>query len=104
MSELIKKQRCSIYPQRAAVARCPSCRNYFSRECIVEHDGRVICARCLEDLTGALGKDSRSRFPSPAPIFQVLVGLLLLWVFFYFGARILIMIPSDFHEGTIWSE
>jgi len=43
-------QRCFNHVQREAVARCPQCRGYFCRECITEHDDRVICAGCLSKL------------------------------------------------------
>ena len=33
------------------VARCPSCGNFFCRECITEHDELILCAACLKRIT-----------------------------------------------------
>jgi hypothetical protein len=43
----VAHQRCLHHHEREAVARCPECGHYFCRECITEHDERVICASCL---------------------------------------------------------
>ena len=40
-------RRCVRHPNRDAAARCPSCQQYFCRECVVEHDGRLLCSDCL---------------------------------------------------------
>ena len=41
-------QRCFNHALREAAARCPGCGNFFCRECVTEHDDRVLCAACLE--------------------------------------------------------
>jgi hypothetical protein len=33
---------------------------------------------------------------------QVITGILVLWILFYFLGQILVSIPSSFHEGTVW--
>lgn len=43
-------QRCFNHATREAVARCPECSQFFCRECITEHDDRVICSACLKKL------------------------------------------------------
>jgi len=43
-------QRCLNHTFREAVARCPECGHYFCRECITEHEDRVVCASCLRKL------------------------------------------------------
>ena len=42
----ISQARCGNHAGREAVARCPECRGFFCRECITEHEGRLICAQC----------------------------------------------------------
>lgn len=93
----IAKHRCFHHTGREAVARCPECERFYCRECVTEHDGRVICAGCLAaQQTG--GK--RRRAPVfLAAAFQWGIGLCVLWLFFYWLARILIAIPPAFHEG-----
>jgi hypothetical protein len=33
---------------------------------------------------------------------QCLAGILTVWLFFYAVGRVLVSIPSRFHEGTVW--
>ncbi len=47
----LSRQRCWTHPRREAAGRCPRCRRYFCRECVTEHDGRLLCGPCLAALT-----------------------------------------------------
>ena len=40
----------TVSSTREAVARCPECTQFFCRECITEHDDRVLCSACLKKL------------------------------------------------------
>ncbi len=100
MSEITQK-RCSNHAQREAVACCPGCNRYFCRECITEHEDRVLCATCLQNLVEPLPPKS-FRFPGLIQSGQFLLGILILYVMFYYFAEILLAIPADFHEGTLW--
>ena len=86
---------------REAVARCPSCRRYYCRECITEHDDRVLCATCLDKVPDE-GRAGITRFSGLVRTAQFGWGLLIVWFIFYYLGRILLLIPSSFHEGTIW--
>jgi hypothetical protein len=100
MSSLVH-QRCFNHAAREAVARCPECRQFFCRECITEHDDRVLCAGCLKKL---------ARTPlAPSPAFlkllrlaQCALGILIAWFFFFMIGESLLRIPAKFHEGTLW--
>jgi len=38
-------------------------------------------------------------------LFQIghfLLGILILYILFYYFAQVLLALPSDFHEGTLW--
>jgi hypothetical protein len=97
----LSQQRCFNHFQREAVARCLECRQYFCRECITEHDDRIICAACLRKL---LERPVRRR-RGLAGIFrlgQYLLGVMVLWFFFYLAGEKLLAVPSSFHEGTLW--
>jgi len=95
----IARERCSNHASREAVARCPECGRYFCRECISEHDGRVICAFCLKRFgTKAVGRHRLARLTQIA---QILMGVLLLWSSFYLLGKALLTIPSSFHEMAI---
>jgi hypothetical protein len=95
----IARERCSNHVSREAVARCPECGRTFCRECISEHEGRVICAFCLKRLSTKAFK--RHRLTRLVPFIQIFMGVLLLWSSFYLLGKALLTIPSSFHEMTI---
>ena len=102
MSTLVH-QRCFTHAQREAVARCPACQRYFCRECITEHADRVLCASCLKKLAAAPAA-ARSRLPALVHLAQCVLGVFVAWMFFYFAGRALLLMPSAFHEGTVWQQ
>jgi len=97
----LSDQRCFNHAFREAVARCPSCRSFFCRECITEHDDRIICAECLRKIAAAPQKKAQS-FPGLMRAAQFLLGLLAAWFFFYLLGESLLSLPNSFHEGTLW--
>lgn len=99
--ESLATQRCFNHALREAVARCPQCRHCFCRECVTEHDDRVICAACL----ARLARTPRQRRPALAGFMHVLqcaLGVILLWFFFYLIGEGLLRLPTSFHEGALW--
>jgi len=94
-------QRCFNHALREAAARCPSCRNYYCRECITEHEDRVICADCLRKLA-TLRLQKRQAFAGTLRATQFVLGLLAAWFFFYLLGESLLSMPNAFHEGTLW--
>src|SRR5437763_12491658 len=94
-------QRCFNHAQREAVARCPACGQYFCRECITEHDDRVICAACLRKLA-RVPLLQRWGFAGLVRLAQFMLGLLAAWFFFYLIGESLLALPTSFHEGTLW--
>jgi hypothetical protein len=78
------------------------CGQSFCRECVSEHDLRMLCAECLRrEASGAKPKAERRHLPVFA--LQFLGGLLLLWFTLWLAGRILVEIPVDFHDGKVWS-
>jgi hypothetical protein len=94
-------QRCSNHAQREAVARCPGCGRFFCRECVSEHEDRVLCATCLR-AAARVPLLRRRGFAGTLRLAQLLLGLLAAWFFFYLVGESLLALPSSFHEGTIW--
>ena len=45
---IIEKQTCFNHQDRPASAKCKQCGNIFCKECIVEYNGKLLCAFCLE--------------------------------------------------------
>jgi hypothetical protein len=98
----IALERCFNHASREAVARCPECGRYFCRECISEHDGRAICAFCLKRL--ATTPIRRYRLSGLARLAQVLMGVLILWASFYLLGKVLLTLPSSFHDRATGQE
>lgn len=97
MSGLVH-QRCVAHAAREAAARCPSCRMFYCRECVTEHDGRVLCVSCLSKQAEP---PRRARLPlgrALVPV-QLGLGLGLAWAAFYLLGMVLLQTPSEWHEG-----
>jgi hypothetical protein len=94
-------QRCLNHAAREAVARCPECARFFCRECITEHDDRVLCTSCLKRLTQPQGVERRS-FAGLRHVIQCSFGVLLAWFFFFLIGQTLGRLSYDFHEGVVW--
>jgi hypothetical protein len=101
--DTIAQQRCFNHPRREAAARCPVCRRFFCRECVTEHDERVLCAACLRRLTRRKGR-AGTRTQSIRLAVQCMAAFLLLWLVFYGLGRTLLRLPASFHEGTLWRD
>ena len=99
--EELAQKRCKNHPNREAVARCPECVQFFCRECITEHDDRVLCTACLKNILLRQPLLS-SHLKFPFTILQFLVGFCVIWLLFYYFGHMLLLIPSSFHEGTFW--
>lgn len=97
---LLSAQKCLNHRVREAVARCPQCQHYFCRECITEHEGRVICSRCLADQVVEQPSAS-SRFSLLRPLI-VLGAFTLVWLSFYMLGRTLLVLPDTFHQRAVW--
>ena len=102
MTATTAHHRCLHHPAREAVARCPECREFYCRECITEHDDRVICSACLKKLVAPAARPRRS-FSAVLRPMALLGGLLTAWFFFYLIGHWATQIPSTFHSGSLWS-
>jgi hypothetical protein len=102
VDELIQ-QRCFNHMRREAAAKCPECGRFFCRECVTEHSDRVLCAACLKRIF-----PHEERHPGRGKIFRhgmlTILSFFLLWFLFYGLGRLLLLLPSTFHEGTIWPQ
>jgi len=89
----IVDQRCSNHALREAAVQCPSCKRFFCRECVTEHQGRMICVGCV---TGRVADQPRARFKVRWTVMAV-AGVVLAWLLFYYLGLTLTRIPSEFH-------
>ena len=94
-------QRCSNHETREAVCRCPECLRNLCRECVTEHEGRLVCAVCL-------ARAARDRAPRPtnrrtAEAAMLVGGLFLAWaVFFAIGESIVTI--TERSERVTWQD
>jgi hypothetical protein len=103
MNQDLASKRCSNHWQREAVARCPECGRFFCRECVTEHEDRLLCANCLRKQVRAEKTTSRKFFYVVRAV-QLFLGILVLWIFFYYLGQALLLLPDEFHEGTLWKQ
>lgn len=99
MSEALTRKRCFHHAQREAAARCPECGHFYCRECVTEHEGRVLCVRCLSHLNQEAPK---ARLPLGGFVLaaQAVSALLLLWFIFYSVGEGLASLPDAFHDDV----
>lgn len=95
--------QCLNHPAREAAARCPECGRFFCRECVTEHAGRMTCAACLARLTRpAVGRQFHLNWITD-PIL-IVFGTLTAWAVFRVLGGLLLSLPSEWHEGSIWRQ
>lgn len=99
---VIAARKCVRHSGREAIARCPSCRDDFCRECVVEHDGILLCAPCLARQSAARKTEGRSLARRLGDLVLTASCLALLWLVFYGFGQLLKTIPAEVHEGTVW--
>jgi hypothetical protein len=92
---------CLNHPRREAAARCTSCGQPFCRECITEFEGRMVCGACYRQKAGLKEKPPRDLAWITVSA-QIVIGVALLWLGAWVLGRVLLSIPSEFHEGTTW--
>lgn len=96
MMSTVAQTKCFNHAQREAVARCPSCKREYCRECVSEHGHRLLCASCLREEAGT-ATVSRKRMVFAGTLAQFAAGLLILWAFYYFLGSALLLVPTEFH-------
>jgi hypothetical protein len=99
----LTQQRCFNHALRESVARCPECHRFYCRECVTEHEDRVVCAACLKRLARVPFLQRRGLVRG-VQVLQCLAGGLLLWFAFYLVGTGLAALPDSFHQGTLWKK
>jgi hypothetical protein len=97
----LRQKRCDNHPQREASARCPECGRFFCRECITEHDDRVLCASCLAKLSIKKTRDKAAWAWAPR-IGLALLALVVIFFALLLIGNLLIDVPSHFHTHGGW--
>jgi hypothetical protein len=92
-------RRCRNHTGREAVVRCPGCSFDFCRECVTEHDERLLCSLCLAKL--AVVQAPRQRLRSIRFAILGALGLLAAWLFFFGTGEVVNAIVSR-QEVRLW--
>ncbi len=99
-------QRCALHPAREAAARCPACGGFFCRECVTEHDGRVLCSSCLRAAAkrpeSKAGPWMRRLAGASGRALVLLASFLVAWLAFFALGQFLVRGPSVVHSGAMW--
>jgi hypothetical protein len=93
------QNRCWNHELREAVCRCPVCGRSFCRECVAEHEQRLLCASCLKasvriEPAGA----GKQRIAHAA---WLLAGILLAWMILFFVGEAVLAYTGRL-EQTAW--
>ena len=84
MRERLVQQRCWNHESRGAVCRCPNCNRPFCRECVSEHDSRLLCAACIKASVTPVAARKRTN-PFMFPILALLSTIVAWAIFFTLG-------------------
>jgi hypothetical protein len=103
MGEELIRVRCYNHARREAAACCPTCGRHFCRECVTEHEGRVVCASCLAAQAAPVSR-RRSALRYAARALRIMLALFALYFFFYALGAGLLALPTSFHQGTLWED
>jgi hypothetical protein len=91
----LARARCELHPEREAAVRCPACRRDYCRECVVEHGGRLLCARCLARATAReAGRGRHRTLAAVGTATGIAAGLLVAWLCIYLYGRALALLPG----------
>lgn len=102
MTGTVLHQRCWNHEAREAVCRCPECGRSYCRECVTEHDGRLLCALCLKAQSHAVTKKGDGlRGVRSAGL--LLAGIVLAWVVI-FGAGQALNLLTVRLEQSAWQD
>jgi hypothetical protein len=104
MQMLKKSGYCFNHADREPVARCPKCSRYFCRECVSDHDGRLLCSGCLLTIAEQQEEQKNVKIKRRLLPLKVILGVLGAWLAFYILAGCLLSIPSTIHDGAIRHE
>jgi hypothetical protein len=95
------QQRCWNHESREAVCRCPECGNSYCRECVTEHEGRLLCALCLRSLARARERHVPARRRGVVAVALGLAGIMIAWVVFFAAGEAVLTLAVR-AEQTAW--
>jgi len=103
MAEKVVQQHCWNHVVRGAVCQCPVCRRPFCRECVSEHDSRLLCATCIKAAVSSANKAPTRRAAWLVLPAMALASTLLVWAIF-FSLGQLIMESVTLTDRSAWRD
>ena len=97
----IQHQRCFNHANREPVAKCPHCNRFYCRECITEHNRKLVCSKCLEEITSKDEKKSNTMV-ALCEFLIMLIGFSGVMFILAILGWFLMQIPNDIHTGAKW--
>ena len=93
--------RCNYHGNREAAAMCARCHKPYCRECVTEHEGRVLCTGCLALPAARAARRFRPGLVllSSCTLLASLLGLVLLFTLL---GKTLLNLPSEAYPETVW--
>lgn len=96
---VLNRRHCLNHPEREPVARCPVCLMFFCRECVVEHEDRLLCSGCLRRKTAEAVGAKQGRF-RVGLFLRAAFSFLVLWILFFLLGEGLLRLPDAWHDGA----
>jgi hypothetical protein len=62
----------------------------------------MICANCLAEHREESVKARREMHLPLMPLFQIVIGVIVIWTVYYQIGEILVEIPTELHDGKLW--
>lgn len=97
MNGALSRQRCWTHARREAVSRCPSCTRFYCRECVTEHEGRLLCVGCLAKVAAPAAKPQGTRWV--LWMAMALLGLSLAFLLHGVSGYVLHQLPPSWTRG-----
>lgn len=97
----LSQTKCKNHALREAVAKCMVCLGMFCRECVVEHDGRMTCKHCLDELIAdQQPKKGQAWLKTFIHSGFALASFAMCYIFFYLIGRSLMNFAQTFYEAA----
>jgi hypothetical protein len=97
MAGIELQQRCWNHEAREAACRCPGCGRSYCRECVSEHEGRLLCAACLSAVTAG-HEPIGARGRNLAPAAMIAAAILLAWLTYWAAGESVMSVIRRMHQ------
>jgi hypothetical protein len=71
---------------------------------VVDHAGKLVCADCLARATAPAARKTKRPWTGLRRALALLTAVAVLWILFYAVGSLLLSMPGEFHDGTVWRD